>query len=193
MKRYLAEVRTDLFELKTSYGLDFGEENTPGFMLVSHIVLDKLPVSVTREISHRVSNNYPSLKQIFENYSDTIGALTITKKDQYTTQNRSHGKEQAVAPNFRYYGKDEATLQNFATSTQELQCKLCDTRGHNMGCCDKFTTYIARIQRCLELNLCIHCNSRRHKSEKCLGIQNKLRYACKHCPSRSHVTPPCNN
>ena len=140
MKRYLAKVQADFSELKTSNRLDFFEENTPGFMLVSHIVLDKLPLRVRREISHRVGNNYPSLKQIFENYTDAIGALTIAKKAQCTTQNISHGKEQAAAPNFWYHEKDEATLQNFATSTQELQCKLCNARGHNMCRCDKFTT-----------------------------------------------------
>ena len=144
VKLYLAEVRADLSELKTSYGLDFFEENPPGFMMVSHIVLDKLPVSVRKEISHRVDNNYPSIKQIFEIYSDAIGTLTIAKKAQYTTQNRSHRKELAAAPNFRSHKKDEVTLQNFATSKQELQCKLCDARGHNISWCDKLTTFYCK-------------------------------------------------
>ena len=54
-------------------------------MSVSHIVLDKLPVSVRREISYRVGNNYPSLKQIFENYNDAIDTLTIAKKKKLNT------------------------------------------------------------------------------------------------------------
>ena len=58
----------------------FFEENTPGFILVSHIVLDKLPVNVRKEISHSGGNNYPSLKQNFESNNDPIGVLTIAKK-----------------------------------------------------------------------------------------------------------------
>ena len=46
VKHYLAEAQADFLELKTSYRLDFFEENTPRFMLVNHIVLDKLPMSV---------------------------------------------------------------------------------------------------------------------------------------------------
>ena len=88
----------------------WGFQDLPLYQLVSHIVSDKLPVSIRREISYRVDNNYPSLKQLFENYCDAIGALTVAKQAQYTIQNRSHGKEQAFAPNFRYHEKDEAAL-----------------------------------------------------------------------------------
>ena len=43
MKQFLSETRADLSELRTSYNLDFFEEETPGFRIISHIIFAKLP------------------------------------------------------------------------------------------------------------------------------------------------------
>ena len=142
VKCSLAEVWADLSELKTSYGLDFFKENAPGFMLVSHIELDNLPVSVRREISHRVGNLF---KQIFENYSDAIDTLTVAKK--LNTQHRTDSTEKnkllhQISGTTKIIGQLYRIL---ALTTQELQGKLCDARGHNMNRCNKFTTYTARM------------------------------------------------
>ena len=90
VKHYLAEVQADLLELKTSYGLDFFEENTPGFMLVSHIILNKLPVSVRKEISHRVGNNYPSLKQTF---GGARGVMVIVVGNEHDDTSSNPGRD----------------------------------------------------------------------------------------------------
>ena len=43
VKQFLSETCAELSELRTSYNLDFFEEETPGFRIISHIVFAKLP------------------------------------------------------------------------------------------------------------------------------------------------------
>ena len=43
VKQFLSEIRADLSELRPSYNLEFFEEETPGFRIISHIVFAKLP------------------------------------------------------------------------------------------------------------------------------------------------------
>ena len=51
-KMYLSEMRSYLHELKT-YKIDLLEENSAGHSLISHIVFNKLPVTLRNELIHR--------------------------------------------------------------------------------------------------------------------------------------------
>ena len=80
VKQFLSETRADLLELKTSYNLDFFEEETPGFRIISHIIFAKLPSILQRELVHKVDTNYPTIKDIFDNYNETIKTLMKTSR-----------------------------------------------------------------------------------------------------------------
>ena len=78
VKRFLSETRADLSDLKISYNLDFFEEETPGFRIISHIVFTKLPTILQMELVHKVGTNYPTIKDIFDNYNENIKTLIKT-------------------------------------------------------------------------------------------------------------------
>ena len=71
MNQYLAEIKADLSELNTSYDINFFEESESGFLLISHI-FSKLPGILQKDLISKVGNNYPTIKQIFENCCDII-------------------------------------------------------------------------------------------------------------------------
>ena len=80
VKQFLSETHADLSELRTSYNLDFFEEETPGFRIISHIVFAKLPSILQRELVHKVCTNYPTIKDIFDNYNENIKTLIKTSR-----------------------------------------------------------------------------------------------------------------
>ena len=80
VKQFLSEIRADLSELRTSYNLDFFEEETPGFKIISHIVFAKSPSILQRELVHKVGTNYPTIKDIFDNYNENIKTLIKTSR-----------------------------------------------------------------------------------------------------------------
>ena len=80
VKEFLSETRADLSELGTSYNLDFFEEETPGFRIISHIVFAKLPSILQRELVHKVGTNYPTIKDVFDSYNENIKTLIKTSR-----------------------------------------------------------------------------------------------------------------
>ena len=76
-KMYLNEIRSQLHELK-AHNIDLLEENTAGHYLISHVVFDKFPVILRRELVDRISNNYPTITDIFSNYNEAIKTLSKT-------------------------------------------------------------------------------------------------------------------
>lgn len=114
-------------ELRTSYGMDFFKEDLPGFKLVSHVIFDKLLHILRQEIIHRLGNSYPSLSEVYENYSEVMHTLTKNKRpfhvyEKDTKSNKSSEKE-----------NNGAALSNFTISSNGTLCKFCASCGHPMG------------------------------------------------------------
>ena len=76
-KMYLNEMRSYEHELKT-HNIDLLQDRTAGHSLISHIVFNKLPVNLRRELIHRTSYNYPSLDEVFCHYNEAINLLSVT-------------------------------------------------------------------------------------------------------------------
>ena len=207
VRQYLNETRAILYELK-SYNVDLLQDNTAGSKLASHIVFSKLPNIIKKELVHKVNSNYPSLKDLLENYNDIIKTLARTsyKKDKYNDKSNANDKNNANdkdkgQSNNKYNRlgakpKQATTLENFATTTEtnltyKSLCKFCNIEGHSMYSCAGYPTFSARIQRCKELRLCENCSSLKHDSKKCYGKENKLTYECKICKAKSHISALC--
>ena len=77
VKKYLIETREFIHDLK-NYGVDFLLPNSSGLKLISHIVFNKLPAILKRELVHKIGSNYPSLKELFDNYHDLIKTIIRT-------------------------------------------------------------------------------------------------------------------
>ena len=81
VKCFIAEVRSYLYELQ-HYNVDFLEEGAEGNILVSHIIMSKLPKVVVKGLINKISKNYPTLTDIFSNYKEALKTLTRTAGNQ---------------------------------------------------------------------------------------------------------------
>ena len=201
IKKYLNRIRTLIFELKM-YNMDFMDDH-PGRFVFSVVVFDNLPNSFRNELINRVGNNYPTLKEVMDNFPEIIKKLIRTNNhpsnlsrreiDEKPTPPKHHQKR---APQPR-----SGTLQNFQTaattmpeqfSETKLLCKFCESTQHTNRYCEQFSTLEARRKRCIALNICTLCTSTRHNKDKCPGNQGQLKFPCKLCNSRSHASALCD-
>ena len=190
VKIYLNEIRAYLYDLK-SHNVDLLEEHTAGHKFVSHIVSNKLPGAIKREMVHKLQSNYPTISEILAHYNEVIKTLLKT----------SSVKKKIVKPfvkasvgNALKFKETKSTMQNFGavnTKFEKLRCKLCSAEGHSIGKCPSFVHYTDRLARLKELSLCTRCAGTGHNEEKCYGKQNKLRFECRNCKKKEHITPLC--
>ena len=145
-KMYLNEMRSYLHELKT-HNIDLLQDRTAGHSLISHIVFNKLPVNLRRELIHRTSNNYPSLNEVFCHYNEAIKTLKKTTFLKKKTGNKQFSKQSTVTGNSssnsssnssksKNKGETKSTMQNFKsvnTKVNQLTCKLCSAEGHSIS------------------------------------------------------------
>ena len=195
VKQFLSETCADLSELRTSYNLDFFEEETPGFRIISHIVFAKLPSILQRKLVHKFSTNYPTIKDIFDNYNENIKTLIKTSRKNNFNPERNNAYPSKKKNNHpKAESKNVSALENFTTRADSIPncCKLCKKKGHPMSHCSTYASAQTRQARCRELNICTLCTSSRHKMKNCLGKRNRLPFKCLLCNLRNHVTPLCD-
>ena len=182
------------YELKTSYNLDFFEENTPDYELLSHIIFSKLPPTLQKELIQKVDSNYPKISQIFDSYK-VIKTLIKTgfKKNFNSHQTNFKSRKRNYNKN-NNAKKNVPTLENLATKSNQItrHCRFCSINGHTMNHCSKYSSLELRRSRCREMGLCLFCTSASHRTEDCYGKANKLPQKCAICKSRGHVTPLCD-
>ena len=197
VKVYLNEIKSYLYELK-SHELNLLEENTAGHKFVSHIVFNKLPVAVKKELVHKVMDNYPTITDIFAHYNEVIKTLskTTSVKKKIFVKPSSKPNEGYSSSFFRHKNSKEgkSTVENFKSvniKVNKLICKLCSAEGHTLGKCSNFTNYNDKLARLKDLSLCTRCAGTGHDENSCYGKQNKLRFECLLCKKKEHITPLC--
>lgn len=131
VKQYLTKLKTDLLEFfKKSFKLDF----IPGNKYMSCTIFSRLLNVLKKEIIYNVGTNYPSLTQNFDNYSEVIKTLTVTKIEN----NRSKDVQLKLDKTSKQ-SKPYSALQNFNTNVKNsFICKFCLTENHCSMLCPKF-------------------------------------------------------
>ena len=174
-KIYLSEVKCIITDLQ-SYGKDLLTE--PANTLLSHIVFHCLPNPFKQECVRRLNDNYPKLKDIFDNYVAVIRTLNLRQNSK--AESRPIGAKPK-----EFYGKgaskytDKPVILKASTVNQSVKldqnaktdshsksgkniqkvCKFCNSTGHSMLRCVKYSTHKARVDRCDELQICNKCSS----------------------------------
>ena len=82
--KYLSEIKSYLYELQ-QYNVNFFQEGSSGNILMSHMIMNKLPKILVKELINRINNNYPSLEQIFNSYNKVLKTLirTVSGRKKY--------------------------------------------------------------------------------------------------------------
>ena len=76
IKYHLSEIKSYLYELQQY--VNFFQEGSSGNILISHMIMNKLPKIVVKELINKINNNYPSLEQIFNSYNKVLKTLIRT-------------------------------------------------------------------------------------------------------------------
>lgn len=58
VKMFLNRIKTNLWEFRSNFSLDLLEEDTAGYILMSYIVLLKLPAELQRGLMQQYNSNY---------------------------------------------------------------------------------------------------------------------------------------
>jgi hypothetical protein len=216
VRLYLNETRALLYELKT-YDIDLMEDGSAGAKLASHIIFSKLPNILKRELVHKVNNNFPSIREIFGNYSDIIKTLSITTKPKFSKDPYVKNRNRNFNPRSEWKTKDghaenkassesPSTLENFKVTVSNVKnpvyknsssaeitryCKFCTVHGHSMTHCNRYDTYDSRQKRCRDLKLCVFCSSNKHDRDGCPGKNEQLSFKCFNCQSKGHISALC--
>ena len=194
LRLYVAEMKSVLGDLKKSYNVDLVTPNTGGYLFVSSIIFSKLPPVVKKALIEKVDSNYPTLDQIFNNIKDIVKKLDKTKSKKSDNQKSDSSKD------FKPPKTDpvhKPALENFVTSVsrgpaESYHCKLCDSNGHTAYYCNQYKTREQRVERCKSLKLCFRCNSNKHITTSCPGKEGKMRFPCRTCGSRGHISAMCH-
>ena len=200
VRLYLAEVRSYLHEL-TAYKVDLLTEETAGNLFVSHIIFNKLPRIVRKELITRADNSYPTLADIFLNYKEVLKTLSRTvsgrkgprKDSKPFWNNPSLKQKEDKIPTIKNFGVVENATVADKYKGRKISCKLCSSDGHSIGKCETYSSYEARIARIMELSLCTRCAGSGHNESECYGKKGKLRFPCLVCRKKEHITPLCPN
>ena len=143
VKQFLSETRAELSELRTLYNLDFFEEERPGFRIISHIVFAKLPSILQRVLVHKVGTNYPIIKDIFDNYNESIKTLIKTSiKNNFNPERNNDNPSKEKNNNPKAESKNVSAIENFTTRADSIPscCKLCKKEGHPMSRCSTYAS-----------------------------------------------------
>ncbi|XP_068227935.1 uncharacterized protein [Palaemon carinicauda] len=113
VKVYLNEIKSYLHELK-AHNIDLLEVGSYGHKFVGHIVFDKLPIPVKRELVHKLDTNYPNISDILSNYNEIIKTLSKTVPNRKKTFTKTSSKP---SPSSSFKPKENkvsvSAIQNF--------------------------------------------------------------------------------
>ena len=204
LRAFFNTARTSVYELK-AFGYDALEDGTLGSKIVSFIICEKLPVNFKVKLSAILHTDYPSTRQLLENFNAVIKSLmktTPAKQETKHTKDLSSKPKQLKTTEVAGSAKPtKSSLQRFQTSAEPIKktlshstskfkaCKLCEG-AHSMLKCSAYTSPRTRIQRLKDLELCTRCSGS-HKLTDCKGQTSGLSYPCTLCGSKQHISAVC--
>jgi len=155
----------------------------------SHIVFHKLPIQFQQELVRKLNNNFPSLKDIIENYVDVINLRP--PKANLSESEKSHVPSIAFRSTTAGSKRDYSGQRAKYDSSRDVPkfCKFCATPGHTMLNCQRYVSRNDRARRCQELKMSTRCTSQRHSAAECT---KPLDYPCVHCNSSNHISALCD-
>ena len=196
LRTYVNECHAIIQDLK-QYNINLMEEDTAGCELLSHIIFSKLPTSVKRKLVHKVDDNYPFLNHILDNYREINKTLVRVSQPRMSSakpgnsvcsKSNSHGvtKQQTLSkaslpiihlPRLWRISIPPCQMLSLNPVLKGVlilkkkpgkHCKLCSGL-HSMSQWDNHKSLSDRQVRCVSLQMCKLCTSRKHNASSCHG------------------------
>ena len=140
LRTFCTQMKANLWELKSSYGLNFMVRETTGEKLVSHIVFDKLPDFFKREMIRLSSINYPSISFLIEHFSEcTWNKLVDRPKPTVCKANPPHCRNKTCLQNVNI---------NSVPRCEVFKCNLSDSNAQFLSMCPRFPTEESKLKQC---------------------------------------------
>ena len=70
------------------YNVKFFQEGSSENILISRMIMNKLPKIVVKELINKINNNFPSLEQIFNCYNEVLKTLIRTVSDRKSIKDK---------------------------------------------------------------------------------------------------------
>ena len=141
---------------------------------------------------HKVGTNYPTIKDIFDNYNENIKTRIKTSRKKPKEIMPIQAREKTIIPRQRVKTSLHWKISPRGWTEFPVAANFAKKKGHPMSCCSTYASTQTRQVRCRELNICTMCTRTGHKTKDCLGKRNMLPFKCSLCNSRNHVTPLCD-
>ena len=196
-EQYITETRANLLDLKTHYECDLLDEETGGFLFISHLIFSKLSLEIQNALINKLDTSYPTFTEIYDNHIEIINTLRRNKrkksefKDKSFKPKSSFSQSKPVLNESDNFGTSAIPVAN-SGEAKRYHCRFCNADGHANSYCKLYATLDDRKRRCKDLGLCALCTQPNHSTDKCFGVSNKLKYPCKVCNSRGHVSAMCD-
>ena len=165
---------------------------------MSYIVFDKLPNTFKQELVRKIGNNYPKLKDIFDNYADIIHMLNLRQyknnERPFLDKSKDHSNlenkvSKPIFENSILRAASVNSAKNASKTDIPKNCKFCTCSGHTMLNCKKYPSYQTRKARCIELKICAKCTGQKHSESDC---PKTLDFQCKFCNAYDHISALCS-
>ena len=199
VEELVREAHTKLNDLN-SLGVDFLEEDSCGLLLVSKLLLKKLPRVFTLELKRVTGNNYPSFNLVLKNYKEILSRLSSQSENL-----KPSNDDKSVRPKFFKPFKQELTSKSdlslkskgYTNSSKPVpklkykhKCKFC-AEEHMTSNCTVYNSLADRRKRAVELGLCELCLNQNHKINVCPGKRSSLPFRCFTCNKPEHHVALC--
>ena len=184
-------------------GVDLTSDSSSGLLLLSRIVIRKLPRQFILELSRETGTNYPNFNQLEKNYLDIIVRLRLGPGEQGV---KPKVKNESSPLNTKWESKPKPTFDNKSKNSskintskssvdinkkQTFKCKFCSSGEHSSAKCHSFNTIESRKARASSLGMCGRCLSQKHNTLECPGHKAALPYKCFVCSKAEHHGALC--
>ena len=143
-ENYIAEIRATLLDLKNHFNADLLEKDSGGYQYISHVVFSKLSFEMQTALMNKLSNNYPTFDEIYDNHIEIIHHLNRTRRKKVESKDFSAGAKSKKQFTQSSDAKPFNQTENFASAASQVRkfgtetvyhCRLCGTDGHASSYC----------------------------------------------------------
>ena len=215
LKGYINEMKVLIYDLK-SYGFDFLIPETPGFKMISSMIIYKLPPKFKNALIEKVQNNYPSILEVFEHSPTLLKRMELGQRPQPQLKhdnnfknnrfgkphNNSNNKNNNNGYKYNKFAHNNSGSQNKGSNDKFARNSETKASLENFKTTQKSSksNYVhSKTNASNRVFPCKFCSAAGHGMNKCPAypdLESRLQRCdqlniCRFCSSAKHATEDC--